>query len=68
MCLVDREVKAKYDHFLYLATLRSEPTCRWCPRPDCNSAVLGDPDSPDFPMLTCAKCSMNFCYECNLEV
>jgi hypothetical protein len=57
-----------YERFLQfkmLAELRAEPTCRWCPKPDCASPVIGDPRDPNFPCLRCQKCDTQFCYECD---
>eukprot|EP01102_Stenamoeba_stenopodia_P015200 TRINITY_DN515_c0_g1_i2.p1 TRINITY_DN515_c0_g1~~TRINITY_DN515_c0_g1_i2.p1 ORF type:complete len:440 (+),score=84.79 TRINITY_DN515_c0_g1_i2:217-1536(+) len=55
----------KYAHFKKMAALRADPNCRWCPKPNCETAVIANLDSPDFPALECSKCATKFCYQCN---
>mmetsp|Transcript_10369 Transcript_10369/g.42163 ORF Transcript_10369/g.42163 Transcript_10369/m.42163 type:complete len:590 (-) Transcript_10369:44-1813(-) len=63
--IVSPDEFARFRQFHYLASVRSEPTCRWCPQADCSTAVFGDPNDAAFPCLTCAKCDTKFCYDCN---
>lgn len=65
--VVPSEEFERFRQFHYLASVRSEPTCRWCPRADCSTAVIGDPTDAAFPCLTCRKCDCTFCYDCNQE-
>ena len=60
----NKEDYGKYLQFNMLAKLRAEPTCRWCPKPECAAATIGDPRDPNFPCLTCEKCTTKVCYEC----
>jgi len=67
--LTDDEDYKKYKRFQELAELNAQPTCRWCPKPDCNTAVIADPLHPEFPCIVCTKedCQTKFCYECSRE-
>jgi len=60
--LVDEENYSKYEEFTFLIALRSDPNTRWCPKPSCGNAVIGD---PAHPKITCTKCSYSFCFNCN---
>jgi hypothetical protein len=64
---VDPENYEKYDRFLLTAALNSDPDCRWCPRPGCATAMLGQANEP---MLICPneKCNFSFCFNCREEV
>lgn len=57
---VDPENYEKYDRFLLTAALNSDPDCRWCPRPGCGTAMLGEANQP---MLVCPneKCTCQSC-------
>ena len=57
---VSKDMYEKYDRFLLASALNSDPSCRWCPRPGCGCAMLGQSDQP---MLTCPneKCMAHVC-------
>jgi len=55
---------ARYQQFFLLASLRSDPTVRWCPKPGCETAVHG---SEEDCHMKCPTCSTEFCWKCNLE-
>ncbi|KAL6042367.1 E3 ubiquitin-protein ligase arih2 [Balamuthia mandrillaris] len=63
---VDKEMFAKYEEFLLMAALGDDPNCRWCPRPGCGNAMIGDPKRP---MMACSsdKCKFTFCFNCKEE-
>ena len=65
--MVEPEIYHKYKRFQELAEISMIPTSRWCPKPDCNTAVVGDPSDADFPCLLCTKCSTKFCSDCSQE-
>ncbi|ELR24111.1 IBR domain containing protein [Acanthamoeba castellanii str. Neff] len=54
----------RYQQFFLLASLRNDPTVRWCPRVGCETAEHG---SEEDCHMTCSKCSTEFCWKCNLE-
>jgi len=61
--IVDEHTFLKYQQFLFLATLRSEPNCRWCPNPNCSHPVISSPSSLS-SVLNCEKCQTVFCRDC----
>lgn len=65
--LTEPEIYQKYKRFQDLAEVSSIPASRWCPKPDCNTAVVGDPLDENFPCLVCTKCATKFCSDCGLE-
>jgi len=65
--LVDKDIYSKYKRFQELAEISAMPTSRWCPKPDCNTAVVGDPHDEAFPCLVCHKCETKFCSDCSQE-
>jgi hypothetical protein len=54
----------RYQQFFLLASLRNDPTVRWCPKPGCETAAHG---SEEDCHMKCATCSTEFCWKCNLE-
>jgi ariadne-1 len=60
--VVPLESFSKYEEFTLLAALSQDPNCRWCPRPGCGNAVIGD---PQYRRIVCNKCQFEFCFECN---
>lgn len=58
---------AKLQQFRFLARLRLEPNCRWCPKTTCNFGTIGDEKDPDFPMMTCPECNIKYCFHCSLK-
>jgi hypothetical protein len=64
--LVDRRTFEKYEEFLLKHALDSDPNCRWCPRPGCHNAMIGN---PNLPMMVCSneKCQFTFCFNCREE-
>lgn len=53
----------KYDTMLLQVTLESDPSCRFCPRPGCGTAMLGNPDRP---RMNCPRdgCRFAYCFNC----
>eukprot|EP01102_Stenamoeba_stenopodia_P019754 TRINITY_DN7534_c0_g1_i2.p1 TRINITY_DN7534_c0_g1~~TRINITY_DN7534_c0_g1_i2.p1 ORF type:complete len:292 (-),score=20.78 TRINITY_DN7534_c0_g1_i2:47-922(-) len=54
----------KFSRHRLLSCYQREPNCRWCPRPDCETPIVGFPDDPNFPKLQCITCDMEFCFHC----
>lgn len=67
--VMDREWCEKFQDFALLAFMRLDPTTRWCPKPNCNTAVMVDvdPNDPTTKKVSCPKCSHEYCYGCGLE-
>eukprot|EP00696_Hemimastix_kukwesjijk_P014430 gnl/Hemi2/28431_TR9405_c0_g1_i1.p1 gnl/Hemi2/28431_TR9405_c0_g1~~gnl/Hemi2/28431_TR9405_c0_g1_i1.p1 ORF type:complete len:580 (+),score=84.71 gnl/Hemi2/28431_TR9405_c0_g1_i1:82-1821(+) len=63
---VDAALFAKYEEFLLAAALRDDPNCRWCPRPGCSNAIIGDPSRP-LMVCTNQSCNFAFCFRCREE-
>jgi len=63
---VNKKIFLKYEEFLLSAALNDDPNCRWCPRPGCGTAMIGDPTRP---MMLCPspKCKFAFCFNCREE-
>lgn len=61
--VLPRQVFQKYDAMLLDVTLENEPTCRFCPRPGCGTAMLGDSKRP---MMICPRdgCNFAYCFNC----
>merc|ERR1712137_254622 len=55
----------KYQRFLFISQLREETNCRWCPSPTCETPTIADPESEEFPKLTCSACETKFCFHCS---
>eukprot|EP00727_Mastigamoeba_balamuthi_P007458 m51a1_g3332 putative ibr domain containing protein (395) ;mRNA; f:373748-375750 len=53
----------RFERFLLKAALEDDPNCRWCPRPGCGNAMIGNPQNP---MMVCSneKCKFCFCFNC----
>jgi len=62
--LLDAPTYTKYQQFLFLASLRAEPNCRWCPNPACSSPVVRK-EGIYSALLTCGSCSTQFCFDCS---
>jgi E3 ubiquitin-protein ligase RNF19A len=64
--IVDADLFEKYKLFHHLAKMRLETDSRWCPKPDCNTIMKGDPET-----LSCKctniNCGYEFCFNCSLE-
>ena len=65
--IITKELYTKYQQFRFLAQLRSEPDCRWCPKRNCGNGVIGDRNNQDFPKLKCNQCFTEFCFNCSLK-
>jgi hypothetical protein len=57
----------KYQQFQFLAQLRLEPDCRWCPKRNCGNGLIVDRTHPDFPKVNCDVCHTDFCFHCSLK-
>jgi len=62
--LVDTHTFTKYQQFLFVASLRAEPNCRWCPNPTCSSPVLRQASATS-PLMNCPSCNTSFCFDCS---
>jgi len=64
--LVSSEDYAKYERFNLEAVLETIPDLRWCPKPNCKNAMIGDPRRP---MMVCTNpsCKFTFCFNCKEE-
>eukprot|EP01103_Thecamoeba_quadrilineata_P000988 TRINITY_DN10877_c0_g1_i1.p1 TRINITY_DN10877_c0_g1~~TRINITY_DN10877_c0_g1_i1.p1 ORF type:complete len:394 (-),score=34.44 TRINITY_DN10877_c0_g1_i1:139-1320(-) len=62
--VVDKQTSNKYEEFTLQQYLRTEPNARWCPRPNCGIAVIGDPSNP---RIKCAECLYEYCFLCRDE-
>jgi len=63
--IVDESLFNKYQQFAVLQELRINPYCRWCPQPNCHTAILGDCTTPVMSCLKCPKCGYSICFSCN---
>mmetsp|Transcript_6768 Transcript_6768/g.19163 ORF Transcript_6768/g.19163 Transcript_6768/m.19163 type:complete len:346 (-) Transcript_6768:1771-2808(-) len=63
--LIPPEMFEKYSQFQFLARLRLEPNCRYCPNEDCRTPNVVNPDHPDFPKAACEDCGIEFCGNCS---
>lgn len=54
--LINSNSFEKYQQFLFLASLRVEPS------PRCSEGTVADPSSPHHPKLICEYCSAHFWY------
>lgn len=63
---VPEEEYNRYQRFLVQDVLKSIPDCRWCPKPGCGTAMIGNPQNP---MMRCPneKCKFCFCFNCKDE-
>jgi len=63
---VDKNLHDKYMTFLLEAHLKTDPDCRWCPKPGCGMAMIGN---KDHPMMRCPndKCKYCFCFNCRVD-
>jgi hypothetical protein len=57
------ELFERFDVMLLDVTLESDPNCRFCPRPGCGTAMMGDPHRP---MMNCPRpgCNFAYCFNC----
>ena len=61
----------KFQRFLFFDRLRENENARWCPKPDCDFAIVVDDTirySSSFPKLTCTHCETEFCFDCSAIV
>jgi hypothetical protein len=63
---VPKEEYDRYLGFLLDDNLKKDPTCRWCPKPSCGTAMIG---KAGMCMMRCPKedCKFAFCYNCKSE-
>lgn len=62
--VVTHEVFSKYEEFTFIASLNADPSVRWCPKPGCGNAIIGDPDNPRC-QCTDPECRYEFCFLCS---
>jgi hypothetical protein len=64
--VLERKEMDRYLKFLTENYLRTDPNARWCPKPGCETPMIG---SKDHPMMICPnpKCHFKFCFNCNTE-
>lgn len=60
---ISEEEHERYQEFLLQDALKKDPACRWCPKPGCETAMIGDPNTP---LMRCpkAECNFSFCFNC----
>eukprot|EP00743_Colponemidia_sp_Colp-15_P000142 GILK01000164.1.p1 GENE.GILK01000164.1~~GILK01000164.1.p1 ORF type:complete len:492 (-),score=63.48 GILK01000164.1:91-1485(-) len=59
---VSDELFQKYTRFKKNLQLEKDPNVRWCPTPDCGTALTG---SMKKPRLKCSKCEAETCFICS---
>lgn len=62
--VVTEELFQKYEESTFLAALNTDPTVKWCPRPGCGNAIIGDPENPRC-VCTERNCLYEFCFLCS---
>eukprot|EP01100_Stratorugosa_tubuloviscum_P001772 TRINITY_DN139_c4_g1_i1.p1 TRINITY_DN139_c4_g1~~TRINITY_DN139_c4_g1_i1.p1 ORF type:complete len:726 (+),score=250.22 TRINITY_DN139_c4_g1_i1:68-2179(+) len=60
---VDEKVFKKFDEFALKNALEGMTDLRWCPKPECENAMIGDKSNP---MMVCSnpECKFCFCFNC----
>jgi len=63
---VSKAILSKYEDFLLKISLKEDANCRFCPRPGCSNAMIGD---STIPMMVCSSelCKYAFCFNCRDE-
>jgi hypothetical protein len=63
MHVLPRSVFEKFDAMLLTVVLESDPSVRFCPRPNCGTAMVGDSRRP---LMHCPKpgCNFAYCFNC----
>jgi len=61
--VVTSELFAKYEEFTFIASLNADPSVKWCPKPGCGNAIVGDPENPRC-QCTNSNCKYEFCFLC----
>lgn len=61
--VVTPELFAKYEEFTFIASLNADPSVKWCPKPGCGNAIVGDPANPRC-QCTNPNCRYEFCFLC----
>lgn len=59
---VSAEHFVKYEDFTLQAALSKDPNARWCPKPGCGNAMIGD---PEYSQMRCDRCHFEFCFLCH---
>ena len=56
----------RYEDFLLKQTLEAMPDVRWCPRPGCGTAMVGESENP---LMRCPneRCGFSTCFNCREE-
>jgi hypothetical protein len=62
--VVTEEIFNKYEEFAFIAALNADPSVKWCPKPGCGNALIGDPDNPRC-QCTSPECRYEFCFLCS---
>jgi len=62
--VVTEELFNKYIEFTFIASLNADPSVKWCPRPGCGNAIIGDPENPRC-QCTNSECRYEFCFLCS---
>jgi len=62
--VVTQDIFVKYEEFAFIASLNADPSVKWCPKPGCGNAIIGDPDNPRC-QCTNPECRYEFCFLCS---
>ena len=64
--LVPDNLFEKYERFVLRSALNGMSDVRWCPKPGCETAMVGDPHNL---MMICpsSSCKYTFCFNCKEE-
>lgn len=62
--VVTTDIFLKYEEFAFIAALNADPSVKWCPKPGCGNAIIGDPDNPRC-QCTSPDCRYEFCFLCS---
>jgi len=62
--VVTREIFSKFEEFTFIASLNADPSVKWCPKPGCGNAIIGDPENPRC-QCTNPDCKYEFCFLCS---
>lgn len=65
--LTSEELSNSFSRFLVADLVSAEETLHWCPNPRCESALLTLCLESTNTVLTCSKCQISFCAQCEYQ-